>query len=199
MPASNVSRAKPEDENDSVSDTSQDGNNDSDLSACRIKGETGLPLNKTTSTQQQSAISPNTCDYMSSALKPYSSQTFSGNSDQVYYPHHSTINRSPPSFMPVSSASSSTLLQPPSSSLGLHNISHQQMQACRLSGQTSDCALRQPSSHLSSVNHSYGIRTSPPQHPSLPSCTYMQPSQAYPTHLTPNVHMMNMNFPGSMS
>ncbi|CAG2194654.1 uncharacterized protein LOC143076805 isoform X1 [Mytilus galloprovincialis] len=198
MPATNVSRAKSDDDNDSVSEASHEGNHDNDLTACRIK-DTSIPLNKTTSPQQQqSAISPNSCDFMSSALKPYSSHTFSSVGDQSYYPHHPSINRSPTSFMPVSSSSSS-LLQPSSSGLGLHNISHQQMQACRLSGQTSDCALRQPSGHLSSVNHSYGIRTSPPQHPSLPSCTYMQPSQPYPTHLAPNVHMMNMNFPGSMS
>lgn len=198
VPASTIARVKsPETESDSVSDTSHDGNAaDSDLSTCRMKNDNSLPL-KTTTPPQQSTISPNNCDFMGSALKPYSSQGFGGANDQVYYPHHTSINRSPTSFMPVSSSASSALLQSSSSGLGLHNISHQQMQACRLSGQTSDCALRQPSGHLSSVNHSYGIRTSPPQHPSLPSCTYMQPSQPYPTHLTPNMHMMN--FPGSMS
>lgn len=195
MPATNVSRVKsPAAESDCVSDTSHDGNTaDEEINPCRIKGENSLPL-KATTPPQQSGISPNNCDFMGSALKPYSSQGFGAN-DQVYYPHHSSINRSPTSFMPVSSSSS--LLQSSSSGLGLHNISHQQMQACRLSGQTSDCALRQPTGHLSSVNHGYGIRTSPPQHPPLPSCTYMQPSQPYPTHLTPNMHMMN--FPGSMS
>lgn len=108
------------------------------------------------------------------------------------------INRTSPasSFLPVSTTSG--LLQPVSSSLDLHNV-NPQMQSCRLPQQTSDCALRQPSGHLPS-SHNYGIRTTPPtQHPSLPSCTYMQPAQPYPTHLAPNVHMMNMNFTGPMA
>ena len=123
-----------------------------------------------------------------------------------YYPHHSPVNRSSvSSFLPVSSTTS--LLQPQSivsSSLSLHSLSSMnQMQQCRLSGTSianTDCAMRQ-SSHLSSTSN-YGLRTSPiPQHPSLPSCTYMQSSQgsAYPTHLTPNVHSMNMNFSGPMA
>ena len=136
----------------------------------------------------------------SSGSKSYSSScmgSVGGVSDQVYYPHHSPMNRaSSSSFLPVSSTSS--LLQPVSSSLSLHSMNQHMQSACRLPGSSSDCALRQ-SSHLSSTS-SYGLKPPTTQHPSLPSCTYMQSSQAYPSHLTPNVHsMMNMNFSGPMA
>ncbi|XP_021349894.1 T-box transcription factor TBX6-like isoform X1 [Mizuhopecten yessoensis] len=199
-------RIKSEDENDPVSDTSDDVHNDTpegDLPSCQIgsKSSSGISpgapsLSKTTSPTQHSASNqPSTqCQYLGVGSKSYGSQCMG--SDQVYYPHHSSVNRgSTSSFLPVSTTSS--LLQPVGSS-NLHAVSPQ-MQACRLSGPSSDCALRQSSSHLSSGSHGYGIRTSPPQHPSLPSCTYMQPSQAYTSHLSPNVHMMNMNFPGPMA
>lgn len=146
----------------------------------------------------------------SSLSKNYGTSCMGGlngvNNDQSYYPHHSPVDRSNnSSFLPVTT--SPNMLQPQSavsSSLSLHSLSSMnQMQQCRLPGTTianTDCALRQ-SSHLSSTSN-YGLRASPtPQHPTLPSCTYMQTTQGsgYSPHLTPNVHMMNMNFPGPMA
>lgn len=203
------SRIKSEDDNDRASETSDDGQGDTsetNLPPCQIsnKPTTGLggshTMSKTTSppSQHSANLSSNQCQYLGGSSKSYS-QSCMGSGDQVYYPHHSSINRSSSSsFLPVSSSSS--LLQPVTTSLSLHPAVNPQMNPCRLSGQSSDCAIRQSSAgHLSPPSHSYGIRTSPPQHPSLPSCTYMQPSQPYPSHLTPNVHMMNMNFPGPMA
>lgn len=198
-------RIKSEDENDSIPPTPESHHAeglDGDLQplhpkASPVNGSTTGPL-KATSPTQSATLQQTHCQYMSSAAKSYSQSCMASSNDQLYYPHHSPINRTSPasSFLPVSTTSG--LLQPVSSSLDLHNV-NPQMQSCRLPQQTSDCALRQPSGHLPS-SHNYGIRTTPPtQHPSLPSCTYMQPTQPYPTHLAPNVHMMNMNFTGPMA
>lgn len=199
------SRIKSEDENDSIPPTPESHHADGldgDLQPLHpktspVNGSTTGPL-KATSPTQSATLQQTHCQYMSSAAKSYSQSCMASSNDQLYYPHHSPINRTSPasSFLPVSTTSG--LLQPVSSSLDLHNV-NPQMQSCRLPQQTSDCALRQPSGHLPS-SHNYGIRTTPPtQHPSLPSCTYMQPTQPYPTHLAPNVHMMNMNFTGPMA
>ena len=122
-----------------------------------------------------------------------------------YYTHHSPVDRSSSSFLPVTT--SPNMLQQQSAgspSLGLHSLSSMnQMQQCRLPGTSianTDCAMRQPS-HITTTSN-YGLRESPtPQHPALSSCTYMQTTQGtgYSPHLAPNVHMMNMNFPGPMA
>lgn len=179
-------------------------------------GSMHLPLTKAKSPPlpQTQTGNQGICNYNSltnsSMSKTYGSTCMGGlngvNSDQGYYSHHSPVDRSSSSsFLPVTT--SPNLLQPQSgvsSSLSLHSLSSMnQMQQCRLPGTTvanADCALRQ-SSHLSSTSN-YGLRASPPsQHPSLPSCTYMQTTQGagYSPHLTPNVHMMNMSFSGPMA
>ena len=201
-------RAKPDEETEhnasSNSEESHTDTTDPELSPCQLKTSPNIPSSATIKApspveHQGTSLPPSHCQYIGSGSKPYGSQSCMGSSEQIYYPHHSPVNRgsATSSFLPVST---SALLQS-SSSLSLHAMDPQ-MQACRLSQQSSDCALRQSSGHLTSSSHSSygGLRTTPPsQHPSLPSCTYMQPSQAYPTHLTPNVHMMNMNFPGPMA
>lgn len=198
-------RIKSEDENDSIPPTPEPHHPDrldSELQPLHpktspVNGSTTGPL-KATSPTQSASLQQTHCQYMSSAAKSYSQSCMASSNEQLYYPHHSPLNRTSPasSFLPVSTTSG--LLQPVSSNLDLHNV-NPQMQPCRLPQQTNDCALRQSSGHLSS-SHSYGIRTTPPtQHPSLPSCTYMQPTQPYPSQLTPNVHMMNMNFTGPMA
>lgn len=165
----------------------------------------------------QQGSSSNTCNYppmsgSSLGKNGYGTTCMNGlsgiGSEQSsgYYPHHSPVDRSnSSSFLPVTT--SPNMLQPQSgasSSLNLHGLSSMtQMQQCRLPGTSlanTDCAMRQPS-HISSTSN-YGLRDSPtPQHPSLPSCTYMQTTQGsgYSSHLAPNVHMMNMNFPGPMA
>ncbi|KAK3606508.1 hypothetical protein CHS0354_041460 [Potamilus streckersoni] len=181
------------------SDDTQTGVSETDLPPCQIMNKPNSGGNishgKSKTPPLQPPIQSNQCQYLNNSSKGFSSSCME---TQVYYPHHSAVaasRGSSSSFLPVSSTSA--LLQPVSSSLSLHSM-NPQMQACRLTGKGNDCALRQSLSHLSSTSHNYDIRTSPTQHPSLPSCTYMQSTQAYPTHLTPNVHMMNMNFPGSM-
>ncbi|KAL5016010.1 hypothetical protein ScPMuIL_005599 [Solemya velum] len=192
-------------ENDHISDTSEDVQSDpqeGDLPPCQISSKSPPVMPQ----QMGKSTSPNTpsphqqpiaqCQYgLGGVSKSFPQSCMPG--DNVYYPHHSLSSRvSNSSFLPVSSTSG--LLQPVTNSLGLHSV-NPQLQACRLSGQSNDCALRQ-TSHLQSASHGYGIRrASPPQHPALPSCTYMQSAQAYPTHLTQNVHMMNMNFAGPMA
>jgi len=191
---------------------------DSDLSQCLNKsGSSGSSHLSTKSPPLSSQGSSNQCNYNSlsgSVLsKPYGSSCMTGGlggaDPPSYYPHHSPVDRSSSSFLPVTSTP--PLLPPQgagavSSSLALHTLSSMnQMSACRLpvsSLANTDCAMRGQQSHLSAAP-SYGLRgaSPPPQHPSLPSCTYMQTTQgsAYPTHLTQNVHMMNMNFPGPMA
>ena len=196
---------------------------ETELNQCHSLSKSGsssgmqLPLAKAKSPslqQSQGSTNQTPCNYNSSlgsrnSLKNYSTSCMAGltgvTGDQSYYPHHSPINRSnSSSFLPVSS-SQGLLPQNSvvSSSLStLHSLSPMnQMPQCRLTGNANtDCAMRQ-SSHLSSTSN-YGLRTSPTlQNPSLPSCTYMQTSQGtgYPTHLTPNVHMMNMNFTGPLA
>ncbi|KAK3082974.1 hypothetical protein FSP39_010428 [Pinctada imbricata] len=202
-------RVKSDEETDqNVSSNSEESHSDGqepDLSPCQLKTSPAMPsgssLNKAPSPVDHHAptLQSSHCQYMGAGSKPFS-QSCMGTSDQIYYPHHSPVNRTSPgsSFLPVSSTSG---LLPSSSSLSLHSMN--QMQACRLSQPSSDCALRQSSGHLSSSSHSAygGLRGTPPpsQHPSLPSCTYMQPTQPYTSHLAPNVHMMNMNFPGPMA
>ena len=200
-----------QEDNDPSSDTSDSQSDipEADMTQCQVLNKSSSPgslsqsLSKTKSPTLPQQTS-NQLTYNSSlgntGSKSYSSScmgSVSGVNDQVYYPHHSPMNRSSSSsFLPVSSTS--PLLQPVSSSLSLHSMNQQMQPACRLPGSSSDCALRQ-SSHLSSTS-SYGLKTPSTQHPSLPSCTYMQSSQAYPSHLTPNVHsMMNMNFSGPMA
>lgn len=202
----NSSRIKEDDHECPVSDTSDVTSDapDSDL-AIHMSSKSPSGLSPALSLKSTSPPIPSVtplssqCQYLGGP-KAYSQSCMAN--DQ-YYPHHSAVNRSAgSSFMPVSTTSS--LLQPTSSSLslsGIHGV-NQQMAPCRLSAPpSSDCALRQPSGHLPSGSHSYGLhRTSPHQLPSLPSCTYMQPSQAYASHISPNVqHMMNMNFPGPMA
>ncbi|WAR03842.1 TBX2B-like protein, partial [Mya arenaria] len=188
---------------------------DPELSQCLSKsgssGSSHLSSKTPPLPSQQSAT--NACNYSSlsgsSLGKPYGSSCMSGGlgggvggEPTGYYPHHSPVDRSTSSFLPVTS--SPPLLPPQaavSSSLSLHSLSSMsQMPHCRLPSSTlsnTDCAMRQPS-HLSATS-SFGLRgASPtPQHPSLPSCTYMQTTQGsgYSSHITPNVHMMNMNFP----
>lgn len=195
---------------------------ETDLNQCHLNksgssGSMHLPLAKAKSPPLPPSQSGNSsvCNYSSSLAnsslsKSYGTSCMGGlngvTSDQSYYPHHSPVDRSNnSSFLPVTT--SPNLLQPQSavsSSLSLHSLSSMnQMQQCRLPGTTianTDCAMRQ-TSHLSSTSN-YGLRTSPtPQHPTLPSCTYMQTTQGsgYSPHLTPNVHMMNMSFPGPMA
>lgn len=210
-------------ESDSLnkSDRSADDIPEPELSQCHVNksGSTGgmhLPLVKAKSpplppqSGNQGVCNYNSSLSNSSLSKGYGTSCMGGltgvSGDQTYYPHHSPVDRSnTSSFLPVTT--SPNLLQPQSavsSSLSLHSLSSMnQMQQCRLPGTTianTDCALRQ-SSHLSSTSN-YGLRASPtPQHPSLPSCTYMQTTQGtgYSPHLAPNVHMMNMNFPGPMA
>lgn len=199
-----------QEDNDPASDTSDSQSDipEPDMTQCQVLNKSTSPgslsqsLSKTKSPPLSQQQSTNHLNYNTSlgnsGSKSYSCMgSVGGVNDQIYYPHHSPMNRSnSSSFLPVSSTSA--LLQPVSSSLSLHSMNQQMQPACRLPGSNNDCALRQ-SSHLSSTS-SYGLKTSSTQHPSLPSCTYMQSSQTYPTHLTPNVHsMMNMNFPGPMA
>lgn len=200
--------------------------NDPELSQCLNKsgsdgtGNLRLPLNKGKSPppmQQSQNTNSGNCNYNSMSnsglgKNNYGSACMNGlsgmGSEQTtgYYTHHSPVDRSSSSsFLPVTT--SPNMLQPQSAgspSLGLHSLSSMnQMQQCRLPGTTisnTDCAMRQPS-HITSTSN-YGLRESPtPQHPTLPSCTYMQTTQGsgYSSHLPPNVHMMNMNFPGPMA
>ncbi|KAK6190957.1 hypothetical protein SNE40_002714 [Patella caerulea] len=177
---------------DSSASSPTDGS-DSDLSSC-LKSESISPLEKPRGHHDSSPDIPNPCQF--STMKTYNQACMPN--DQSYYSHHSSVGRvQSSSFLPVSSTTG--LLQPMTSNLFSMNS---QMQPCRLSGQTNDCALRQ--SGLGSPSHGYGIRTTPPQHhPSLSSglssCTYMQSAQPYASHLTPNMHMMNMNFTGPMA
>ena len=174
---------------DSLSNTTDDvasDTPDAELPSCQVMkaASTISPtLEKTrTSHSAASSPSPNQCQFGSS--KQFSQCM---GADQVYYPHHSS-RMANSSFLPVST---SALLQPVSSGLS------QMQQACRLPGQSNDCSLRQSAGLATS--HGYGIRTPPNQHhPSLSSCTYMQSAQQY-AHLAPNMHMMNMNFPGPMA
>ena len=210
--------AKPDikqEDNDPASDTSDSQSDipEPDMTTCRVMNKSASPgsLSQSLSKTKSPPLPQQTTGHLNynnslghSGSKLYSSScmgSVGSVNDQLYYPHHSNMDRSSSSsFLPVSSTSSmtSSLLQPVSSSLSLHSMNQQIQPACRLPGSNSDCALRQ-SSHLSSTS-SYGLKTPSTQHPTLPSCTYMQSSQAYPTHLTPNVHsMMNMNFPGSMA
>ncbi|ESP04124.1 hypothetical protein LOTGIDRAFT_171119, partial [Lottia gigantea] len=163
---------------------------DSDLSSC-LKSDSISPMEKPRIHHDSSPDLPNPCQF--GTMKSYNQCM---PNDQSYYNHHaSAVSRvQSSSFLPVSSTTGG-LLQPMTSSLFSMNS---QMQPCRLSGQSNDCALRQPG--LASPSHGYGIRTTPPQHhPSLSSCTYMQSGQPYTSHLTPNMHMMNMNFTGPMA
>lgn len=171
------------------------------------KGKSPPPM------QQSQSTNSTNCSYSSMSNpglgKNYGTPCMNGISgmspDQTaYYPHHSPVDRSnTSSFLPVTS--SPNMLQPQSAtSSSLHTLSSlNQMQQCRLPGSSlanTDCAMRQPS-HVSSTSN-YGLRDSPtPQHPTLSSCTYMQTTQGsgYSSHLAPNVHMMNMNFPGPMA
>ncbi|XP_067681751.1 T-box transcription factor TBX6-like isoform X1 [Haliotis asinina] len=194
-----TSHAPKDEDSDPVSDTSDENPSDAsgtELPPCQILKSTAISPDLDKSRGSNSSTpSPNQCQFGS--VKSFNQSCMGG--DQVYYPHHPAVSRVPSSsFLPVST--SSALLQPVSSSmsLSLHPV-NSQMQACRLSGQTSDCAIRQTSG-LNTASHGYGIRTTPPQHhPSLSSCTYMQSAQPYATHLTPNMHMMNMNFTGPMA
>lgn len=193
--------------NDSLSDSSDEipsDNPDTDLPPCQVLDKSSRSLGSSALSGKQSlTMSPNPgqnfttmtsqCQYLNGGR----SYTQACMGEQMYYPHHPNTGRSPSSsFLPVTT---STLLPPVSSSLSLHPVSPQ-LQACRLSGQTNACALAQNPTHLNPATQGYAIRTSPQQnHPSLPSCTYMQTAQPYPTTLTPNVHMMNMNFTGPMA
>ncbi|XP_060607924.1 T-box transcription factor TBX20-like isoform X3 [Ruditapes philippinarum] len=220
---SHKSEIKDEADTMNKSDRSTDDLPEAEMSQCSANksGSSGgmhLPLVKAKSPPLPPPQNgnPGVCNYngsmsSSSLAKSYGTSCMGGisgvNNEQSYYTHHSPVDRSNnSSFLPVTT--SPNLLQPQSavsSSLSLHSLSTMnQMQQCRLPGTTlanTDCALRQ-TSHLSSTSN-YGLRTSPtPQHPSLPSCTYMQTTQGsgYSSHLTPpNVHMMNMNFPGPMA
>ncbi|XP_041348983.1 T-box-containing protein TBX6L-like [Gigantopelta aegis] len=187
MPSHPVSK---DPDTDSLSNTTDDvasDTPDTELPSCQIlkAASTISPtLDKTRASHSAaSSPSPNQCQF---GVSKQFSQCMGG--DQVYYPHHSS-RMANSSFLPVSS---SALLQPGSASLS------QMQQACRLPGQASDCSLRQSAALASS--HGYGIRTPQNQHhPSLSSCTYMQSAQQYAAHLAPNMHMMNMNFPGPMA
>ena len=203
-----------QEDNDPLSDTSDSQSDipEADMTQCQAMNKSTSPgsLSQALSKAKSPPLPQQTANQLSysnlgtSGSKSYSSSCMgssvggvNGVNDQIYYPHHSSMSRSSSSsFLPVSSTS--PLLQPVSSSLSLHSMNQQMQPACRLPGSSSDCALRQ-SSHLSSTS-SYGLKGSSSQHPSLPSCTYMQSSQPYPSHLTPNVHsMMNMNFSGPMA
>ena len=204
-----------QEDNDPTSDTSDSQSDipEPEMPSLRVMNKSASPgsLSQSLSKTKSPPLPHQTTGHLNyssslghSGSKSYSSSCMgsvgTGANDPIYYPHHSSMDRSSSSsFLPVSSSSpmTSPLLQPVSSSLSLHSMNQQMQPTCRLPGSNSDCALRQ-SSHLSSTS-SYGLKTPSTQHPTLPSCTYMQSSQAYPTHLTPNVHsMMNMNFPGSM-
>ncbi|XP_052214577.1 T-box transcription factor TBX3-like [Dreissena polymorpha] len=192
--------------------------NDSDIGQCHSlnKSSSSTSTHLATKSPPLQPSGPN-CTFNSlsnSGLgKPYGSSCMSGglsaiSPDQTsggYFTHHSPVDRSSSSsFLPVTTSPS--LLQHQaavSSSLSLHSLSSMNpMQQCRLpisSLTNGDCAMRQPVRH--NATSAYGLRASPPaQHSSLPSCTYMQTTQGadYSAHLTPNLHMMNMNFSGPM-
>ncbi|BFZ18656.1 hypothetical protein BsWGS_21695 [Bradybaena similaris] len=188
---------------DSTEDTSQDHTDLTAASTCHILGRK-LDTNKRMSALEISPIpSPGQCQFESvTKAGGYGSMPYMTSSrESVYYPHHHPSSgrmAGAGSFLPA--ATTSPLLQSMNPGLSFSS----QMAACRLSAQTSpECSLRDSSSTSSPTSSSYGLRPSVAQgtHPSLSSCTYMQPSQhSYaPHHLAANMHVMNMNFPGQLA
>ena len=178
-----------------------------ELSSCQVlnKARTGItqPIDKVrsppTGVHRNSLNIPGQCQYLPQGAPPYlGGSTSCMPGEQVYYPHHGSITANSGLLQPVST--SSALLQTPS-------FSSHQLQACQLTGQGNACALA-PTSQ-STGSHGYtGLTGSPTQAhgsslTSLPSCTYMQSSQPYASHLTPNMSLMNIatttHFSGPMA
>ncbi|XP_059139250.1 T-box-containing protein TBX6L-like isoform X2 [Physella acuta] len=186
---------------DSTDDVSQDRSDLMTSSTCQmLSGKHDVSSKRMTPSESSPIPSPTQCQYGGGLKTGGYGPCMSGPGDSVYYPHHHpTAGRmgGSASFLPA--AASSPLL--PNMNPGLSFSS--QMAACRLAAQSpSDCALRQSASS-SSVQPGYGLRPSPSQgpHGPLSSCTYMQSPQAgYSSHhLTANMHVMNMNFPGQLA
>ena len=170
--------------NNAKDSTTADG-----LSSCDV-----LNKSKSQTMESKSALSVGRSPLQISTQCQYGSSSYlqggspSLGAEQVYYPHHThSGNMNPGLLQPVTTAAG--LLQPVGSGLNLHRVSPQ-MPACQLSGQNTACALAGAGNSVSSSSHGYGF---PPQaHTSLPSCTYMQANQAYPSHLAPNMSVMNI-------
>ena len=138
------------------------------------------------------------CQYLPQSASPYLQGASSPSCDQVYYPHHSATTAGNMAAMQMANTGllqqttvGSSLLNSASSALSLSHMG-QQMGACQLAGQNSACALAQGST---SGSGAYGLPGSGNQG-SLSSCTYMQSSQPYPSHLSMN---LTSHFPNPMA
>ena len=127
------------------------------------------------------------CQYLGGQSPPYGLHQGSTppGCDQVYYPHHTAASnmamQMANSGLLQHNSGSSGLLQPVTTGLGLPHV-NQQMSACQLAGQNSACALA--SSNSSAGSYGLGGSASSQGHSALSSCTYMQPNQTYPSHMS---------------